>query len=165
MSVLLDRAGIAALVPHAGAMCLWDELLAADSAEVHVRTRSHRAADNPLRSGGQLAALHLIEYGAQAMAVHGGWLARDGGDAAQAGVLAAVRDLQLQVQRIDDLDAALECRAQRIVANAGGWMYSFRLYAEARELASGRASVILTAPQARPRGLAAPPAAGCGETP
>ncbi len=147
MSVLLDRAGIAALVPHAGTMCLWDELLAAGPGEVHVRTQSHRDAANPLRADGRLAALHLIEYGAQAMAVHGGWLARlEGGAAqtdAQAGVLAAVRDLQLQVERIDDLAAALECRAQRIVANAGGWMYSFRLYAGERELASGRASVIL----------------------
>lgn len=143
MSVLLDRAGIATLVPHAGSMCLWDELLAAEPAEVHVRTQSHRAADNPLRAGERLAALHLIEYGAQAMAVHGGWLARHEGGAAQAGVLAAVRDLQLQVQRIDDLAAALECRAQRMVANAGGWMYGFRLYAGAQELASGRASVIL----------------------
>ncbi|WP_020647735.1 hypothetical protein [Solimonas variicoloris] len=145
MTALLDRAGLAALVPHAGAMCLWDELLAADETTVHVRTRRHADADHPLRRDGRLAALHLIEYGAQAMAVHGGWLAKtaDGAGGARPGVLAAVRDLALHVERIDDLAAPLECSARRLVANAGGWMYEFRLHAGERTLATGRASVIL----------------------
>lgn len=143
MSVLLDRAGIAALVPHGGAMCLWDELLAADETTVHVRSNGHRDPAHPLRRDGQLAALHLIEYGAQAMAVHGGWLAKAAGaDGAKPGVLAAVRDVTLLVERIDDLDAPLEAIARRLVANAGGWMYEFRLLAAGRELAAGRASVI-----------------------
>jgi predicted hotdog family 3-hydroxylacyl-ACP dehydratase len=143
MSVLLDRDGIAALVPHGGAMCLWDELLAADEHTVSLRTLRHRDAAHPLRRDGRLAALHLIEYGAQAMAVHGGWLARRvGGAGAKPGVLAAVRDVVLEVERIDDIDAALEGQARRLVANAGGWMYEFRLEAGGRLLASGRASVI-----------------------
>ncbi|MEQ1440507.1 hypothetical protein AAG565_14200 [Fontimonas sp. SYSU GA230001] len=143
MTVLLDRAGIEALIPHAGAMSLWDELLAADETAVRLRTDSHRRAGNPLRRDGQLTAVHLIEYGAQAMAVHGGWLARHTpAGRARPGVLAAVRDFRLNVARLDDLDAPLECVAQRLVANAGGWMYGFTLCCGGHELASGRASVI-----------------------
>lgn len=141
MMPLLDRAGIEALIPHAGAMSLWDELIAADAHSLRLRTNSHRRADHPLRRDGRLSAVHLIEYGAQAMAVHGGWSARAGGGA-RPGVLAAVRDFKLQVAWLDDCDAALECEAQRLVANAGGWMYAFALHCQGRELASGRASVI-----------------------
>lgn len=143
MTPLLDRAGIAALIPHAGTMSLWDELLDADAARVRLRTGSHRRADNPLRNRGQLSAVHLIEYGAQAMAVHGGWLARQAiGGSARPGVLAAVRDLKLRCETLDDLAAPLDGEAQRLVANAGGWMYAFVLRCAGVELASGRASVI-----------------------
>lgn len=142
MSILLDRAAIEALVPHAGTMCLWDELVSADANEAWCRTESHRRADNPLRRDGRLSAVHLIEYGAQAMAVHGGHLARAAGGAARPGVLAAVRDFQLEVETLDALDAPLECRAKRLVSNAGGWMYGFELSCAGRALATGRASVI-----------------------
>ncbi|MEW6169779.1 MAG: phosphotransferase [Pseudomonadota bacterium] len=143
MTPLLDRAGIEALIPHAGAMSLWDALLDASERTVRLRTRSHRRADHPLRRDGHLSAVHLLEYGAQAMAVHGGWLAKQAaGSGARPGVLAAVRDLRLHVERLDDLDTDLECEAQRLVANAGGWMYAFVLRAGATEVGSGRASVI-----------------------
>ncbi|HUP90707.1 MAG TPA: hypothetical protein VM074_00555 [Solimonas sp.] len=150
---LLDRAGIARLIPHAGAMCLWDELLSATDAVALCRTDSHRRGHNPLRRDGRLAALHLIEYGAQAMAVHGGWLAHAAGSAAQPGVLAAVRDLQLQVDYLDDLAAPLECTARRLVANAGGWLYEFEISSGGRELGRGRASVIHL-PKSEPVGAA-----------
>ena len=107
MSMLLDRAGIAALIPHAGTMCLWDALLSADAQLAHCITDSHLRPDNPLRRDGRLSAVHLIEYGAQAMAVHGGWLAQAAGTAAQPGVLAAVRDLRLLVDTLHDLSAPL----------------------------------------------------------
>ena len=144
MSALLDRAGIAALIPHAGEMCLWDALLAADASSVRVKTCRHRDPRHPLRMAGRLGAVHLIEYGAQAMAVHGGWLARQsaGSEGAKPGVLAAVREVQLLVDRIDDLPGDLEGEARRLVSNAGGWMYEFRLHSGGRDLATGRASVI-----------------------
>lgn len=147
MSVLLDRAGIAALIPHAGSMCLWDELVAADADRAHCRSDSHRRPDHPLRQAGRLSAVHLVEYGAQAMAVHGGWLAKaasaTGTDGrARPGVLAAVRDLELKVAYLDDLAGPLECEARRLVSNAGGWMYEFQLFCGGELLARGRASVI-----------------------
>ncbi|TJY58418.1 phosphotransferase [Sinimarinibacterium sp. CAU 1509] len=139
---MLDRAAIASLIPHAGSMCLWHALWEADDQRVRLTTDSHRDPQNPLRREGRLAALHLLEYGAQAMAVHGGWMARSAGGGAQPGVLAAVRDLQLKVEWLENLPDLLTCEAQRLVANAGGWMYSFVLRCGEREIASGRASVI-----------------------
>ena len=83
------------LIPHAGGMCLLDEVVAWDDAAIHARTRSHARDDNPLRSDGQLRALHLAEYGAQAMAIHGGLLARAQGAVAAPGYLVSLRDVEL----------------------------------------------------------------------
>lgn len=82
---------IARLVPHQGAMCLWQRILAVDPASVRVATDSHRDPRNPLRSDGRLRAVHLCEYGAQAMAVHGGLLALQGAGPVQRGFLVALR--------------------------------------------------------------------------
>ncbi len=66
------------LIPHQGAMCLLDRVVEWDKDRVLLATATHRAADNPLRLDGRLRAVHLCEYGAQAMAVHGGLSAQCG---------------------------------------------------------------------------------------
>src|SRR3546814_19740414 len=110
-------------------MCLWDALLNSDEHSAHCRTESHRDAANPLRRDGQLAAVHLIEYGAQAMAVHGGWMARQNraagdGAGARPGVLAAVRQFEVYVARLDDLAAPLECpEIGRASCRESEWQY------------------------------------------
>jgi predicted hotdog family 3-hydroxylacyl-ACP dehydratase len=141
--VLLLRDGIAALVPHAGAMCLWDEVLAWDDATIHLRAHNHRDPAHPLRSHGALRALHLCEYGAQAMAVHGGLLARQGGGRAAPGMLVALRGVDLHVARIDDLPDALECEAEAIVRSDNAQQYAFRIRHAGTLLAAGRAAVML----------------------
>ena len=80
---------IAALIPHQGGMCLWDEVVDWDAGTIRLRSRGHRDPAHPLRSHGRLRAVHLCEYGAQAMAVHGGLRASVGGTAAQPGLLVA----------------------------------------------------------------------------
>ena len=140
---MIDRAGILTLIPHQGAMCLWDEVPAWDEQTVRLRTTTHRDPDNPLRSGDRLHAVHLCEYGAQAMAVHGGLLARERGGSAAAGMLVALRGVALHVTRIDDLPDALECEAQALVQGATGQQYAFRITHAGKLLAEGRAAVML----------------------
>lgn len=142
---MLPRADWQGAIPHAGAMCLLDEVLAWDEASIHARTGSHRAPDNPLRSGGMLRALNLCEYGAQAMAVHGGLLARTHGARARPGLLVALRDVELFVARIDDLAGDLDVHARCLAADARAWQYAFRVMHGTRELARGRAMVALAA--------------------
>lgn len=142
MSSILPKSDWSTLIPHAGAMCLIDEVVAWDEAAIHARTRSHARDDNPLRSDGQLRALHLAEYGAQAMAIHGGLLARAQGAVAAPGYLVSLRDVELAVARIDDIDDALDVHAQRLLAGDGHWQYAFRVEHAGRVLARGRAAVI-----------------------
>jgi predicted hotdog family 3-hydroxylacyl-ACP dehydratase len=143
MSGVLPRAAWAALIPHAGAMCLLDEVLAWDEATVHARSASHRRADNPLRRDGVLRALHACEYGAQAMAVHGGLRARAAGARAAAGYLVSLRGVVLHRARLDDLPGWLEVRAERLLGGDAGWQYAFQVEHEGLAVASGRAMVML----------------------
>jgi len=141
---MIGREEIRSLIPHAGSMCLLESVEQWDDASVRCTTQSHLDPANPLRSDGRLSAIHLIEYGAQAMAVHGGLLARrDAGAKAAPGVLTALRDCSLHVQRVDDIVAPLTVSARKLLAGASGWMYQFEISADGRKLADGRASVML----------------------
>ena len=140
---MLSREAIAALVPHAGAMCLWDEVLEWNDAGIRLRAGNHRDPAHPLRSDGRLRAVHLCEYGAQAMAVHGGLLAQRGGGVAAAGMLVALRGVELHVARVDDLPGPIDCEAQLLVAGEASQQYAFRITHAGTLLAEGRAAVML----------------------
>lgn len=140
---MIGRDAIQALIPHQGAMCLWDEVLEWTGERIHLRAHSHRDPDHPLRSDGRLRALHLCEYGAQAMAIHGGLLAQVAGGRAAAGLLVALRGVDLHVARIDDLAGPLEGEARLLAAGAGSQQYAFRIHHAATLLAEGRAAVLL----------------------
>src|SRR6202040_2886495 len=99
----IDKAEIRTLIPHTGLMCLLDSVLKWDDQSIVCTTETHRDPTNPLRRDGRLSALHAFEYGAQAVAVHGGLRARSAGVTAPPGYLAALRDARLQVTRLDDV--------------------------------------------------------------
>lgn len=140
---MLDKTDWAHLIPHAGAMCLLDAVLAWDERTIHATSKGHARADNPLRGGHGLHAVHLAEYGAQAMAVHGALLARARGDErVRPGRLVSLRDVQLHEEYVDRLDGHLDVHAECLYADAGGAQYAFRIEHRGRLLASGRAAVI-----------------------
>ena len=140
---VLAREGILGLVPHQGAMCLWDEVVEWSADRIVLRARNHRDPAHPLRSGGGLRAVHLCEYGAQAMAVHGGLRGREAGEAVRPGVLVALRGVSLHVARIDDLSGALEGEAELLMEGEASQQYAFRITHAGTLLAEGRATAML----------------------
>jgi predicted hotdog family 3-hydroxylacyl-ACP dehydratase len=130
------------LIPHQGAMCLLDDIVAWDENAIHARSRSHQRRDNPLRSDDCLRAVHLCEYGAQAMAVHGGLLARAAGGSATPGFLVSLRAVELAIARIDDLPDALDVHAEKLIGSASSWQYRFRIEHAGSVIAEGRAAVL-----------------------
>jgi predicted hotdog family 3-hydroxylacyl-ACP dehydratase len=143
---LLDAAGIATRIPHAGRMCLLDALLAWDADEVRCRATSHGDADNPLRSPGGLLSACAIEYAAQAMALHGALNAAPG-SAPSAGFLAAARQVRLHVPRLDTVAGPLIVAATRLAGDGRQASYRFSLEDEAGHvLVDGRATVVLNTP-------------------
>lgn len=143
MTLLLDRAAIAALIPHDGAMCLLDGVLAWDRTSIACIASSHRAPDNPLAAEGRLDAVCGVEYAAQAMAVHGG-LVGDGRRPA-AGYLASLRDVVCAVDRLDLLEGDLLVKAELLIADGGRVIYNFALTSDAKPVMSGRAAVVIDA--------------------
>jgi predicted hotdog family 3-hydroxylacyl-ACP dehydratase len=140
---MLPKTDWASLVPHAGSMCLLDSVLAWDERGIHAISAGHARADHPLRSPQGLHAVHLAEYGAQAMALHGSLLARThGAKGTRPGLLVSLRDVQLFEEYVDQLDGHLDVHAECLYADDGGAQYAFRVEHRGRLLASGRAAVI-----------------------
>lgn len=136
---------VAGLVPHADRMCLLEHVLDWDDATVTLGTSTHRDPANPLRSDGRLRAIHLCEYGAQAMAVHGGLRARVRGERAQPGLLVSLRDIVLDCDYVDDLAGELVVSARCVHESPSAWQYEFCVAHGQRRLAHGRATVSLAA--------------------
>ena len=130
------------LIPHKGTMCLLDDIVAWSDTTIHARTDSHRRAENPLRRDGVLRAVHLCEYGAQAMAVHGGLVARAGGGVASPGFLVSLREVELALARVDDLGGTLDVHAEKLLGDQNGWQYLFRIEHAGVLIAQGRAAVL-----------------------
>jgi predicted hotdog family 3-hydroxylacyl-ACP dehydratase len=139
----LERSAWIDLIPHAGAMALIDAVVEVDPDRILARSDNHRAADHPLRRDGRLHAIHLCEYGAQAMAVHGALVARAAGGRARPGLLVALRAVDLAVGHIDLLPGPLLIDARREHADAGAWLYRFEVSHGGATLARGQAMVML----------------------
>ncbi|HTC09695.1 MAG TPA: phosphotransferase [Acetobacteraceae bacterium] len=139
----IGRDPIAALVPHSGRMVLLDGVRSWGDNFITCWTRSHLNPENPLRCAGRLAATCGVEYALQAAALHGGLAA--GGVAQPAGYLAALRDVSLHADRLDDATIGdLQVSARMEHHETGGLIYAFELHTEAGELLlSGRAIISL----------------------
>lgn len=141
---MLDRAWIAAHIPHQGNMCLLDAVTEWSDIAIACRATSHTDPANPLRAKGRLGAANGIEYAAQAMAIHGALLAGDNA-APRQGYLTSVRSVSLHVARLDDLPGQLEVRAERLSGDTNNILYQFSLSHAGRCLLEGRAAVVLDA--------------------
>lgn len=137
------REAIATLIPHQGLMCLWEQVLHWDDVRICLRSHGHLDPAHPLRAHGRLRAVHLCEYGAQAMAVHGGLLGQATGAAVRPGVLVALRNVQLHVDVLDGLQGPLEGQAEVLMRGEDSQQYAFRVLHAGQLLAEGRASVML----------------------
>src|SRR5438132_13832829 len=91
----IEKAEIRTLIPHAGLMCLLDRVLRWDDESVVCVSETHRDPANPLRRHVRLSAVHAVEYGAQAAAVHAALRAQSAGVTPPASYLAALRDVHL----------------------------------------------------------------------
>ena len=148
----LNRDDITARIPHAGRMVLLDEVSEWDRDSIVCRTAMHQDRANPLFVAGQLSSVCAIEFAAQAMAVHGSLLlqkdpAASASSAAttkpRAGFLASVRNVVMEVERLDDVRGVLTIEAVRESGDDTRVLYRFDVRAGERVLVSGRAAVVL----------------------
>lgn len=135
----LYQKNFAHLIPHAGKMILIDQVRSWSTHSIHCMSSSHLKSDNPLRLQGQLSAMHLIEYGAQSMAIHGGLLSGK----SSPGFLAAVRGAHFHIDSLDFVTSSLHIIANAELKIENGAVYSFRITdAQDMLLLDARATVI-----------------------
>jgi predicted hotdog family 3-hydroxylacyl-ACP dehydratase len=129
-------------------MCLLEQVIEWDDARIVLHTTTHQRTDNPLRVDGKLRAVHLCEYGAQAMAVHGALKAAP--ERAPPGMLVSLRSVTFARAYIHDLAGPLRIEAVCLQASDSSQQYSFRITHKDASgdttIAEGRAAVLLTRP-------------------
>ena len=139
----MDRAQIAALIPHGDSMCLLDEVVAWDDSQIHCRSIQFASSANPLFENEQLNCVLLLEYGAQAAAVHAGLLQSRLGEARPA-YIGAVKDVEL-LAAIADNSCALDLHAQCLLSSSQGAIYELVAQQAGNTLLRGR--LILSQPE------------------
>jgi len=140
---MIERDQLCKLIPHAGEMCLLDRVMEWSETEIVCETTRHQSSHNPLRCNQGLSSLAGIEFGGQAMAVHGslsGLAPEDG----QLLYLAAARDVQFEIDWLHDIEHPLTVQAERLMSDAKGMIYQFSILALSRLLVHGRLTVIIS---------------------
>jgi predicted hotdog family 3-hydroxylacyl-ACP dehydratase len=141
---MLDHDEICKLIPHDGKMCLLDKEKSWNKKNIVCTSNTHRSKSNPLRSNKGLPMISLLEYGAQAMAVHGYLLADMDGYIMKDGYLASLRDIYLADGMLSEVDAELVINMEKIFAESGNMIYTMSISSNQTILSSGRVSVVTT---------------------
>lgn len=133
---------LCSLIPHSFDMCLLERVDFWDKDKIVCYSNSHLSDTNPLRRKENLSSVHLLEYAAQAMAVHGGLHDREQGVQMTEGYLAALRDVSINLCQINKLQSELRIEATQILSQGGNMIYAFSVSSAEAELTSGRATVV-----------------------
>lgn len=135
---ILKHDEICQMLPHAGDMCLLDEVIAWDKGSIECVTESHRNNQNPLFNNGRLHAINCIEYAGQATVVHGTLCWEEGMDLPNVAILVSIRDLKIKRSILNDIEAPLHIHADVLDILEFASNYSFNVTADGMEIASGR---------------------------
>lgn len=141
--MLMDRARIAALIPHGESMCMLDEVIAWNDESIHCRSTNFANDNNPLFEQGQLNSVLLIEYGAQAAAVHAALLQSQLGVTRPA-YIGAVKDIELLTAMADN-SAPIDLHAYCLLNSSQGAIYELVAQQADQTLLRGR--LILNQPE------------------
>ena len=134
---MLQADEIRNLLPHSGSMCLVEHVVAHDDQHIACASSSHRAHENPLRTVNGLAAVHGVEYGAQAMALHGLLCGKTGSVCA----VVSARDVEFHVVWLDKIAQPLRIAATVVAESGIAATYRFSVQTNYRLLVSGRLTV------------------------
>jgi predicted hotdog family 3-hydroxylacyl-ACP dehydratase len=162
----MDRTAIARLIPHGDSMCMLDELISWDRDRVSCLSRSHHRNDNPLVEEGRLHCACLLEFCAQAAALHGallhnieqnkeqngeqsgklqsGELPHGERTAARLAYVGAVKNLELLCDYVDVAASTLAIEARCVVNNSSGSIYLIEARAQQQLLLRGRVVLVFT---------------------
>lgn len=139
----LVQVDIERLIPHSEGMCLLEKIIECTPEKIICQTKTHLNDDNPLKIDGVLSKMHLIEYGAQAVAVHGGLIERLSSleSEPKLGYIALLKSIKWGV--FNPQTSLLEVQAHLITANDVSKLYEFDIMdATQQNVCSGKVMVV-----------------------
>lgn len=140
---MMDRAALSRLIPHAGEMCLLEAVEAWTEEWIRCRTACHRWGQHPLRRNGRLEAIHALEIGGQAVAVHGSLAHSQEGRNPQAPkYLGGIRDLTLTPDPLEWVPDDLIVTATCLGSQGESGMYRLTVTGGEREILGARITVM-----------------------
>jgi predicted hotdog family 3-hydroxylacyl-ACP dehydratase len=119
-------------------MLLIDTVKCWTSTRITTTSYSHKNPNNPLCLKGSLSSLHLIEYGAQSIAIHCGLLTHK----AQEGFLATVKNAHFYVKTLHDLHSELLIESIAEHQSPQGAVYQLKIQADNLLLFTAQTTVI-----------------------
>ncbi len=141
--MLIAKKEIEKLIPHGVEMCLLDGVVAWNECMLTAVSHSHFSSENPLLEKGQLAIVNLIEYGAQAAAIHAA-LNQTGLSSTRAAYIGAIKNIKFHCQTIDRAIKLLEIKVHCIASSPDGAIYAITTEGGDQPLLSGK--IILAIP-------------------
>lgn len=142
-ALAFTRADIAARIPHGAPLCMLDGVERCTEDAIVCISRQLPHAEHPLDATSELTGLILIEYAAQAAALHAALVANSeglsasGAAAARPAYIGAVKDVELHAA-ISDNQAPLQIHANCELASAAGAIYAVKIICRAVPIMSGR---------------------------
>ena len=140
--LMIDHTAICGLIPHAGSMCLLDSVAYWDNESIICHASSHQNVENPLYGNDGLSAVHALEYGAQAVALHGGLCTRKQGAEMPQGYIAAIRDAVFYQERLDRLPHLLQIEVRQLLVAGGDMIYELRVSTQEVKVAEARLTIM-----------------------
>jgi predicted hotdog family 3-hydroxylacyl-ACP dehydratase len=135
----MDMPDIRSLVPHAGPMVLLDRVIAMDEESLCAETRI--VAESLFCDGDGVGAWVGIEYMAQAIAAHAGYLAKLRGEPVKVGFLLGSRRYECTLPHFA-LGSVLRVHVQRVLQSENGLgSFECRIDLQGKQLATATVTV------------------------
>lgn len=119
-------------------MSLIDSVINWNEKGIECGTFSHKTGSNPMLKNGELSSFALIEYGAQAAAIHAG-LNSNSLSSTKPAYVGAVKDFHFDQRSIPTAShSEMIVRAQCAIVNSGGAIYTFNVMMDGVQLVMGQ---------------------------
>lgn len=143
--MLINRQQLCDLIPHEGGMCLLDSVESWSEEQIICASSTHHKKDNPLTDGKRLDCVNAIEYGAQAVAIHGGLLAKQkNGEIPRSGFLVQVKALEFVDCDLSALPGALNILARKLHFEKSSMLYTINIKHNHHQLMQGRIMIFIS---------------------
>jgi predicted hotdog family 3-hydroxylacyl-ACP dehydratase len=130
------------MIPHRGAMCLLDGVQRWNETGIVCISETHHRVDNPLREDDRLRTVALVEYAAQAAAIHARLIGAGIGGKKTA-YIGAVKGLKLHAQYVEPSLETLTYSAECVLQNNGGAIYQVAVESGKQLLIEARVVLVL----------------------